>query len=307
MAHTTTLTPELLEPWATEVFYNKYAEQPTIFPRVFNVVPSSRAMEDTFQVSPLGTFRVKPEGTPISYDTPVQSLRKRVVHTTYALGYRVTREMMDDEQYGMVSKFSGDLGNSARDHKERLAWSLFDDAFAGATYRGLPEGDGTTRSLCNTGHIRLKDGGTSSNRLNPDVAFSVSGLQSAITNFRLTQNESGRRIPLTPKLVVHHPNDEFVIAQVLDSQQEPFTADNQINPVSTSRMGITAQAVPYLSDTDNWFLMCDKGMHTIKWYNRMDLEFDRNKDSQTKDALFDAMYRASVTFDDWRGIVGSAP
>lgn len=307
MATFTSTAPELLEPWVTEIFFNRYNMIEELFSQVFNVKSSTRAFEDTFAVSTLGTFQLKPEGTAISYDDPVQSGRKRIVHSTYALGFRVTMEMMDDDQHNIISRMPSDLGDSARNHKENLAWGLFNDAFDGNTYTGIPEGDGTARSLCNTGHIRLKDGGTSSNSLNPGVAFSVSGLESALTNFRLTQNDSGRYIQLRPSTVVTHTNEEFNVAQVMDSQQEPFTADNQINAVSSSRTGLSHLMSPYLTDTDAWWVVASKDQHSLCWYNRMEMTFDRSKDSETKDAKFDAMYRASVTFDDWRGVVGSQP
>lgn len=307
MATYTTTLPEVLEPWVTEVVMNQYNMLEPIFPKLFNMKTSTKAFEDTFEVSGLGTFRLKPEGTPVLYDDPVQSLRKRIVFSVYALGFRTSMEMMDDDQHSVIEKMADDLGESARDHKENVAWGLFNDAFAGTIYRGIPEGDAVSRALCSTAHVGLKDGATRSNRLSPDVAFSVSGLQAAITNFRLTKGPSGRQIRIVPKTVLAHPNDEFTIAQVLDSTQEPFTADNQINAVSAARMGLSAVTSPYLTDTDNWFLLADKSNHSIKWYDRMEFKFDRNKDAQTKDALWDGMYRGAATFETWYGVVGSAP
>jgi hypothetical protein len=307
MATTTSLLPEVLEPWVTDIFFNEYALLPTIYDQLLNIVPSTRAMEDTFQVAGVGTFVLKPEGTPINYDDPVQSLRKRVVHSTYSLGFRVTMEMQDDDQHGIIAKMPGDLGTSARDHKERLGHEIFNDAFAGATYTGIPDGANARLALCAATHTLLKTGATASNLLAPAVALTVSGLEAAVTNFRLTVDENGRQIVLQPRTVFTHPNEEFNAAQILDSSQEPFTGDNQINSVQGSRLGLTHLQSPYLTDTDNWFLMADKSQHSLKWYNRMELTFDRSKASQTKDSLYDAMYRASVTFDDWRGIVGSAP
>lgn len=299
----TSTAPELLEPWVTQIFFNEYDQIPELFPKLFNMKKSTKAFEDTFAVSGLGFFALKPEGTPVTYDDPVQSGRKRVVHSTFALGFRVTMEMMDDDQHNIISRMPQDLGRSARHNREVNAWARVANGFTTST--GIPEGDGTARSLFNTGHIRLKDLGTSSNQASPGVALSVSGLEDAITNFRLTQDESGRRINLTPKVITHHPNDEFVAMQILDSTQEPYTADNQINTMS--RMGLTTISVPYFTDTDNWMVFTDKSNHSLCFYDRMALRFDRNKDSQTKDALFDAMMRYSVTHDDWRGSYGSAP
>ena len=303
MATFTSTAPDLLEPWVTEIFFNTYEQLPELLGKVFNVKRSTKAFEDTFIVSPLGPFMLKPEGTPINYDDPVQSGRKRTVASTWALGFRVTMEMMDDDQHGIIAKMPETMSWSARHTREVQAWGRMAGAFT--TSLGIPEGDGTARALCSAGHIRLKDLGTSSNLAAPGVAFSVSGLEDAITNFRLTQDEAGMRINLQPKQIVHHPNDEFVVMQVLDSQQEPFTADNQINTMS--RMGLTSVAVPYFTDTDNWFLLADKGQHSLTFYERMNLAFGRNKDAQTRDALFDGVMRFSVTHDDWRGVYGSAP
>lgn len=307
MATYSTNMPELLEPWVTEIVMNQYNQLEPIFPKVFNMKTSTKAFEDTFEVSGLGTFRLKPEGNPIAYDDPVQSLRKRIVFSVYALGFRTSMEMLMDDQHSVVERMADDLGESARDHKENVAWGVFNDAFSGTIYKGIPEGDGTARALCSTSHIGLKDGATRSNRPSPDVAFSVSGLQAAVTNFELTKGPSGRQIRIVPKVIVHHPNDRFTVAQVLDSSQEPFTADNQINAVSASRLGLSAISVPYLTDTDNWFLLADKSNHSIKWYDRMEFTFERNKDAGTKDTMWDGMYRAGATFETWYGVVGQAP
>jgi hypothetical protein len=305
MAITTGSLPELYEPWVTDIYMNEHAQLETLYTQLFNVKPISTAFADTFEVGGFGTFVLKPEGKPVAFDDPVQSLRKRVMIQTFALGFRQTMEAMADEQHNILGQMPKDMARSERDHKENLAWGVLNDAFAGATYTGLPEGDGTRRALCATGHIRLKDGGTSSNRAS--VAFGVAGLEDAITNFRLTQDASGRRTPLTPQKVVHHPNDEWTVFQVLDSTQEPYTADNQSNSVKASRLGLSSLSSPYLTDDDAWFLCAPKEQHSICWYNRMDTAFERNKDAATKDAMYDAIYRAQVTFDGWRGIYGSAP
>jgi hypothetical protein len=95
--------------------------------------------------------------------------------------------------------------------------------------------------------------------------------------------------------------------QILDNSEQPYTTDRNINTVSRSRMGLKSIQSQYLTDTDAWFLLTNKSDHTLTWYNRKGLTFGSDKDAQTKDALFDALYRASVTFDDWRGVYGSAP
>ena len=113
--------PELLEKRLREVYFNRYNMEPKRYPQVFNVKKSSNAFEDAIKVSGLGTLTVKPEGQPIGYDDPVQGTRKRTVHTTYALGFRVTMEMQMDDLYGIIEQMPRDLADATIDHQENLA------------------------------------------------------------------------------------------------------------------------------------------------------------------------------------------
>jgi len=306
MATFRNLMPELLETRLKTVYFNNYNLIAPLFSQVANITGSSKAFEDTVRVAGLGALALKPEGTPISYDDPVQGTRKRVVHETYALGFRVTMEMMDDEQYNVIDRMPADLGDATREHKEILFWGIFNDAFDGNTYT---DADGAT-ALC-ASHTLLKSTGAAGaafeNQLNPGVALSVSGMEAMLDKFKLTPNESGRYIQISPSTLLVHTENSHLAHQLLNTEKEPFTADNQVSTVNSSRTGISPLEVPYLTDTDAWFFVAPKNQHTFTWYNRMGVAFSNSKDSQTKDALFDVMYRASVTWDDWRGVVGSAP
>jgi hypothetical protein len=285
--------PEVFEARQAELFFKQYAQEELIYPQVFNVKPITKAYDDAFRVSGLGPFVLKPEGTPIGEVS------------TFALGYRVTMEARDDDQYDLIDEFPRDLGDAARDHQENLAFALFNDAFDGNTFTGLD-----TLALCTTAHTTLKHktpGTTLSNQISPGIALSVTLLESMITRLRLTQSEEGRQIPLSPAVLMIHPDEAFNATKLLESEREPFTSDNQINATSRGRTGISPLSVPYLTDTDAVFLGTEKSKHGVFWYDRMGLKFDDSKDSQTKDSLFDGMYRAEVGIRGWRGWVGSQP
>lgn len=302
MSTFTSMQPDLIDPLEKDIFYKRYKMWPAIYPQVFNIKSSTKAYEDAMKVSGLGTFALKPEGAPVSYDDPVSGPRRRVTHSTYALGFRVTMEMLQDDQFDIIKQMPSDLADSAKDHRENLAWGLFNDAFTGATYTGL---DGL--SLCNTSHTYLKFSGVQSNMQNPGVALSVTGLEAIMTQARTLRDESGRRTPVRLGTLLIPPALEHLAYQLLESEKEPFTADNQVNSVKRSRSGLGAVAVPFFTDTDAWFLTTSKDQHSLTWYDRMKLTMDSEKDGPTKDRLYDACYRASVCFRDWRGVWGSNP
>lgn len=299
MATFSATLPDVLEPFVTEIFFNRLKMIPPRFPKIFNIESSGRAFEEHLRLAGLGTFQVKREGTAIPYDDPVQGTRVRTIFTVYALGFRVTMEMRDDDQHNIISKMPKDLADSARDHRERIAHDLINNSFSATTYTGL---DGA--ALCAT-HTNLKTGTSQSNSITPAVALSVSGIQSALTNMRTTTNESDRFISLTPAMLLIPPELEFTAAELLKSDRKPYTADNEINTVATSRIGVTEFVSEFLTDDESWWLLAVKSQHTLTWWNRKSLATDNSMDSQTKDMLYDAMYRAAVAFYDWRGVVGS--
>ena len=55
----------------------------------------------------------KDEGAGIVYDDPVSGPTKRYTHLTYGMGFRVTREMWEDDLYGKMKKMPKALGRSA--------------------------------------------------------------------------------------------------------------------------------------------------------------------------------------------------
>jgi len=300
MATYTVTLPELLEKRVRKAYFNEYLMLPLLYPNVFNVVGSQKAYEDTVKIGGLGSLKAKPEGSGISYDDPAQSARKRIVHVTFALGFRVSMEMMMDDQFGIIDRMSSDLADATRDHQENLAWSVLNNGFA--TTGGF---DG--KALMATDHPLLKSSSTFSNMLSPAVALSVTGLESLTTRSRKMLNDSGRYTPIQIENLVVPAELEFEAQRILESEYEPFTGDNQINTMTKSRTGTKILCVPYLTSTTSWFLLANKAKHSLIWYNRSKVEYSSGKDSQTKDMLNDVMYRASVTWDDWRGVFGTNP
>lgn len=297
-----TLTPqffELLEADTKDIFFKHVDMIPELFSQLFKRMSSTKAYEDGMRVGGLGSFATKPEGTPIAFDDPVQGTRVRTVHTTYALGWRATMEMMQDDQFGIMNRMSGDMGDSARDHRERLAWSLVDDAFTGTTYTGLE-----SEALFSTSHTLIKTGGTQSNSLSPAVELGQTGIESARSLLRTTTGMEGRYINLSQggKLVFHSDLEDRVY-ELLNTEFQVDSSNNNRSTIVSSRSGLDPLGVPYLSSTTNWAIYGPN--HTLTWNDRMPLTFSQAPDNVTLDRLHMSVYRASVMFRAWEGTVGS--
>ncbi len=296
--------PELMETRQKEIFFNEFVMQELSFPKLFGRKTSVKSHEDRLRIAGLGGFREKLEGNPISFDDPVQGARVRTIHQTFGLGYRATWEAISDDQWDVLDRIPADLGDAARDHQERLAWGLMNDAISeGGTFTGLE-----SENLFSATHTLLKTGGTQSNVLSPPIALSVTGLEDAITAARTMVSDEGRFINTTYNKLLYHPDLAHIAYVLLETVKRAGSADNDASTVVSSRSGITPvedDGVPYLSDNNAWSLHAGPGKNSLTWNDRAVLFFERAQDNLTFDQLHWAAYRASVMFSEWRNNFGS--
>ena len=297
-----TLSPqffELLEADTKEIYFNRISQIPELFSQVFQKRSSSKAYEDRMRVVGFGTLALKAEGTPIAFDDPVQGAKSRVVHSTYALGWRASMEMMQDDQHGIMKRMTQDLAESTQDHRERLAWQLIDNGFTTTT--GL---DGDT--LFESTHVSIRDSSLSqSNILSPAIALGVTGLEAMMTLARTTRSDENRFQNLPASLLVIHPDLEHQAYQLLNTEFEVGTSNNDRSTVVSSRSGLTPVVGPYKSSTTSWTLHAPPGQNSLFWNDRVPVDFTSAGDAVTKDMQNFVTYRASVQFDEWRGNYGS--
>lgn len=305
MAHFTANFPELMETRSKQIFFKNYTMQELMFPKLFQRKPSTKSHEDRIRYAGLGTFQLKNEGQPVAFSDGVEGDRIRTVHQTFALGVRATWEALADDQWDVLDRMPSDLGESAYDHQENLAWSLIDDGYgAVGTFTGL---DGL--ELFSNVHVLLR-GGTGSNELVPPVALSTTGIEDAITLMRTTVGEEGRFINVNNSRLLYGPALAHTAYVLLQTERRVGTNEWDKSTVATTRTGITPvvpEGVPYLASDTHWSLHAEPGKNSLVWNDREKLFYERAKDNLTFDQLHWAAYRASVMFSEWRGNLGGNP
>ena len=292
----------LLMPELHDVFFNKYSQYPKEYEQVINVLSTSNAYEEDTEIIGLGKLVEKAEGTPITYDDPIQGALKRYTPKPWALGFRVTHELNADDRYGIIKRMPQSLARSAHQTEEVEAWSIFNYAFdTGADYLGR---DG--KSLCATDHpnaAATAGTGPYSNRLSTDADLSITSLQSAVELLENTTDDRDLNIMLKPKFLVIAPENKWMARELLNSELKPHTGDNEINALLDEELKY--MVCHYFSDTDAWFMVCSKEDHYLNLYWREKLIFDNDDDFDTGDAKFKAYMRFIQGFSGWRGVIGT--
>lgn len=280
-------------------WYGKeYGEYDVEWDRLFDKNTSTRAFEEDVGISSFGLAVVKPEGASISYDSERQGFITRYQHIVYALGFIITREMMEDDQYDIVGQRKAQgLAFSMRQTKEIVGANVYNRAF-NASYTG---GDGS--AMCVSNHAAVA-GGTWSNILAVAADISEAALEQASIDIQAFTNDRGLLIAARPQCLIITPSQEFEVKRILGSAARVATADNDLNALKT--MGIIPEVVVnhYLTDSDAWFIRTNV-KNGLKYFERRADAFDMDNDWDTENAKFKATARYSFGWTDPRSIYAS--
>lgn len=281
-------------------WYGKaYGEYSVEYTKLFDTSKSTKAFEEDVGVSSFGLAIQKPEGSPISYDSERQAFITRYQHVTYALGFVITREVMDDDQYAVVGQRKAQgLAFSMRQTKEIIAANVY-NRYATAGYVG---GDGVT--LLSASHPNLA-GGTWSNQIATAADLSEAALEQAVIDIAGFTNDRGLLIAVRPKSLIIPRQLMFEAKRILNSDGRVGTDNNDLNAIKN--MGLVPETIVnhYLTDTDAWFIRTDVP-HGMKHFERRADAFDMDNDFDTENAKYKATARYSFGWTDPRGIYGSA-
>lgn len=284
------LAPGFLEIYNSALDFGEYGPE---YPALFNVKSSTRQYEDTSYVSGFGTVPNKSEGVAVDFDDIIQGLDKRYTHVTRALAYRISKEMWEDELYGLMAELPEALGRSMRITVETDAANVYNRGF-NSSYAG-PD----ALELFSTLHVLL-DGTTQKNELTNATDLTEDSLDQALIDIAATTDDRGLNEMLVPKTLVVARNGLSNAKKILMSSQEPGSANNAINP----QQGVLGlQVNHYLTDPDAWFIICDK--HRVNFFWRVKPEHTQDNDFKTDDAMFKTRARWVTGWSSPWGVFGS--
>lgn len=275
-----------------------YSEHGVEYTGLFNTSSSRKAFEEDMGTSMFGLAAVKPEGSGVTYDTAQQGFLTRYQHVTYGLGFVITREMVDDDQYDVIGKKRAQgLAFSMRQTKELVAANVYNRAFT-AGYVG---GDGSI--LCVSSHPNVA-GGTYSN-VTTAATLSEAALEDITIATMKAENDRGLNISLTAQTLVVPPDLVYEADRILNSPLRVGTADNDLNALKN--MGKFPGGVKvnhYLTSQTAYFVRtnCPDGM---KHFERRGDDFSMDNDFDTDNAKYKATGRYSFGWTDPRGLWGN--
>ena len=172
---------KLLWPGLNATFGETYSTYPVEYADVFDKFTSDKAYEEELGLSLFGLAKVKPQGAPIEYDSAQQGFLARYTHVVYGLGFTITREMREDNQYMEVGlRNARALAWSMNETKEQIAAGIMNSAFnvgGNPTYAD-------SQTMISNAHPNVA-GGTQSNQPSVNADLSEAALEQAVIDISL--------------------------------------------------------------------------------------------------------------------------
>jgi len=296
MAMTRSQFTSLLVEGLREVFFNTYKEPNLIYQKIFDVQKSNKYQEVRLGVAGLGMLAPKGEAEPIVYEDATQGYTATFTHNAFAKGIQISRELIDDELYGVMKQMTKALARAGERRVEYDHASIFNNATSTA-YTGA---DGLP--LLSASHTYAALPGETWSNTSASTDLSLTALSQAFNAMRRYRDDKGQIIMLTPRTLLIPPELEMTAYEILNSVGKPYTADNEVN-FFKGKLDVVVWN--YLTDTNAWFVLCDKSEIAPVSFQRIPMEFDRDTDFETDVLRIKAYTRYSLGWDDARFIYGS--
>lgn len=289
--------PDALWPGVKAWFGLNYKTVPTTWSQIFEKEGSDKYQERIVGAYAFGLAPPKTEGAPTQYDSDGESYVATFQHTVYSLGYIVTEEEIEDNQYEQVSNSRArSLAKSMATTTEYVHANVFNRGFN----TSFPIGDGA--ALFSASHTTVS--GNQSNLLTA-ADFSEAAMEDATKAVWRMLDERGFPVSQGVKQVIINPEDAFTTTRVLNSVLRSGSANNDINALNA--MGIVPKVVvnKFLTDTDSWFVQTDIS-EGAKSFWRREVSLERVNDFDTGNAKAKADMRFAAGVADWRALYGNA-
>lgn len=254
----------------------------------------------SIMTGPKRLFEVR-DGEQITYQEIVSGPKVMAVDKEYKTGYFVTRTAIEDDQYGKLNQGAKWLAKATNMTKEYTSVALVDNAWATTFFAGI---DGL--ALMSTAHTLINSNSTVANTPSSAVSLTVAGFTQLMDIGRKIKDENGDPMMMNyDTLMISNDQGQVNKAyQILESQLQPFTANNQDNPIRRNFKPKKVIINPYMANLYNWFLI-DSANNDCNFLMRAEVEMKDWYDEEIDATKVKARGRWCVWFVDWRPWAGS--
>lgn len=263
--------------------------------RYFMQRSSTKPDENVSEITGYGLMQIKTEAGAVTYDDIMQAYDTTFTHDEYVLASEVSEIVMEDDQYSKIETLPGQLFTSFDETIEIIAANHLNRGF-NPLFTG---GDGI--ELFSRLHP-LQGGGFFTNEPSAQADLSASSYEQARIDIAGWTDHRAKKLRFRPQKLIHPPDLDWTVDRLFRSEKDPESAMHAVNPAN--KLQLESISNPYLTDTDAWFIQCNK--HYMDWWWRRRIRTGRDNDFQTANFRFKIDFRASSGWESPFGMYASA-
>lgn len=198
----------------------------------------------------------------IKLDAGGEGFDNTITNFTFKKGISITKELVEEENYGVVAQRITGLVRSAEDTIQAMGAYGFNQAFETSPAPFLCE-DGLPLISASRPNARA-EAGTWSN-LESTGALTLDAIFQAALNFRTYRDDLGRLAPMELKMIQIRPEEEKTAWELLESEKRPQDAMNAAN---WGKGRFTYKVMPRLTTAAvfYWGAEPSSAENELKWY-----------------------------------------
>lgn len=289
----TTKLPEL-----EAVILAKNESYPSMIPILFNEEIMTTDIYQTTTMSGLKNPVIKPENQPVQFQTLQPGFAKTYTAVTWATGYRISKEMVDDGKFSFIERATNSFSKGMFEIKELSAAAQYDNGFTVNGYDGQPLFS-TTHPLENGG------GAVGVNRPSDPSELSITSYRELRNIMQDTVNENNQRVRYSPAFMVLPHTLQDVGKEIVNSMYNPEDGNNAVNTAYNAVQLMPGGFWNYLSSQTAWFLQTDRAEHGLMFMDRQGLETDSDYDKRSMAWEVICNIRFDFGSSAWRGVCGN--
>jgi len=270
----------------------------SMIPILFNQENMTTDIYQTTTHSGLRNPSLKNENSPVTFQTMKAGFDKTYTALTYATGYRISKEMVDDGKFSFIERATNSFAKGMFEIKELKAAEVFDDGFTVNGYDGVP--------LFSVSHpLENGNGSFGINRPSTGSELSISSFRELRNIMQDTLNENGQRVKYMPSIFVVPQALQDDAAEIIKSTMNPENANNAVNTVYNMCQLLPGGFWNYLESDTAFFFLADKSDHYLMHMDRQGLEITTDYDTHAFAHEVIASSRFDQGYSSWRGVVGN--
>jgi len=219
----------------------------------------------------------------------------------------VSRNALDDEQYGQIGIRVRDLADKARRFWGQMIFTLLGQGNA-STGTGLFAGKTINCYDGNPFFSALHSSGSSGIQSNiaTGTAFSEASLRTAMTAMMQFVDDKGSLMDIRPNMLVVHPTNQFLAKEILNSTYFPTQITNAQKLSSNVMQGALDLYVTPHVPTNFWSIMDTSGivkpliLQLRKKITFSSLQGNTSEDFMRKKLFFGVDWRGNAGFGMWQ-------